>query len=228
MAIKFFDKFSLEKEILKIAATSDNFHKWEETNKAGYNDFIKQIQSSIKGVEDIPSTEVLDNKSLNDYLSKIDVFKDPNIREKVIKAILKGFKSKIKEKEEVKKPEDPNRPFDFTYFTETNIKNGVMWVYGDIHIVRPSTRDMFFELDEANMPLNMQKRRKYNYTDFYTEEKFDRYKRFGIAFYFFSYKENYSILFMVIPQEIRMALVPPINIIVPLYMILNFKIICIL
>ena len=95
--IKIFENFNIDDEIIKLVATSNNFSNWSETNKLGYNDFIKHIKSAIEGINTIPNKDILSKQSLDNYLSKIDAFKDDNIRNKVVNMFLDFYK---------KQPED--------------------------------------------------------------------------------------------------------------------------
>lgn len=209
--IKFFSNFSKEKEILKLVATTDNFEQWSNINTSGYNDFIKQIKTSLDEIDSIPNKSIITGGSLEDYLSKIDAFKNEDIRRKVINLILREYKPG----DNPYKKSNQNH-FDFTYFKEIKTESSITWTYKDVTIICPLNRSLFFELDELNLPENLIKRRKHNYSFFYTEEKFNKcLYDYGITFYFVNYdnegselNDSKTILFIVFPNDINISLLP--------------------
>lgn len=214
MSIKFFSNFSFESEVYKIVYTPDNFNDWlsSNTNK-DLGDFSKQIHNSLEGLDNIPDKEQFSQDSLDDYLSNFEVYKNDDIRKKVIKLILRKYKPN----EIFKKKQD--KQFDWTHFKHSYIKDGDQWIYKDITIIRPNTWQLFNELDINNMPENIDNRRKFNYKDFYGEKGFNFYNKiYGIAFYFVNYDstgaehdDSKTILFMIIPHQINFDLVPRIK-----------------
>jgi hypothetical protein len=213
MPIKFFNDFSLEREIYKLVYNTNNFNNWISNNPdKDQGDFGKQIHLSISGFSGVSDKSMMTQQSLDDYLKNFDVYKDDNIRQKVIKLILKEYNP-----EHIFKKK--NKPFDWTDFKHENIKDGETWTYKDITVIKPLTWRFFSELDENNMPDNIETRRKYNYVDFYGDKKFNTYlKTYGIAFYFVNYGGNGSenddsktLLFMVIPHQVNFDLVPRIK-----------------
>src|ERR1700761_1809715 len=140
MPIKFFSDFYFEKEVYKIVYTPDNFNDWLSSNPGkDLGEFGKQIHSSILGLNNIPDKDVITQKSLDEYLSNFEIYKNDIIWEKVIKLILKEYKPK----EIFKKKE---KPFDWTDFIHKEIDEGDSWSYKDITIIRPKTWRLFNEL----------------------------------------------------------------------------------
>ena len=213
MAIKFFNDFSLEKEIYKIIYNNDNFNDWLESNpNKDLGEFNKQIHTSITGLNNIPDKEQITQKSLDEYLSNFGIYKNEEIRKKVVRLMLKEYKPK----ELFKK--DDTKSFDWTFFKHKEIEEGDEWTYKDVTIIRPRTWQLFTKIEEINMPVNIDIRRKYNYRDFYGEKGYNRYlTTYGIAFYFVNYKENKeteeskTLLFMVIPHQLNFELLPRIK-----------------
>lgn len=221
--IKLFENFSVEGDIISIVSTPDNFHNWSNTNKLGYNDFIRQIRSAIESIDKIPDKKHLTKPSLNDFLSKIDAFKDKSIRDKVINIIIKNHNPEaieepklepkvIKKETPIFKEEPKVEEPEVVEFHKKVFENEIVYHYKRIIISNPLTFKKFFRLDELYLPKNRYTRIKKNYTIFDNETKFNTYNgKYGINFYYFCEqpsKGSPNVLFVVIPYNIELALIP--------------------